>query len=71
MMIDVQDFIETPGSKDVRVSDVFTQKMFDELKTEMQVRCIDIATGSIVCEIFGFRLFFLDFRNFSRASQLS
>jgi hypothetical protein len=37
MMVDVQDFIETPGSKDIKVSDVFTQKMFDELKTEMQL----------------------------------
>lgn len=35
MMLDVQDFIETPGDKDVSVSDVFTEKMFQELKAEM------------------------------------
>jgi len=31
LMVDVESFIENPGDKDVAVSQVFTQKMFDEL----------------------------------------
>eukprot|EP00041_Stephanoeca_diplocostata_P017100 m.340317 g.340317 ORF g.340317 m.340317 type:complete len:569 (+) comp20592_c0_seq4:198-1904(+) len=36
MMLDVQDFIETPGSEDVRVDEVFTDAMLKELVLEMQ-----------------------------------
>ena len=34
-MKDVSDFIQTPGSADVPVHEVFTQEMFDELISEM------------------------------------
>ena len=36
MMDAVQEFIENPGSGDVKVSDVFTQDMFDELARNME-----------------------------------
>ncbi|GMH89924.1 hypothetical protein TrVE_jg6430 [Triparma verrucosa] len=35
IMIDVENFILNPGDKDVKVSEVFTEKMFTELETKM------------------------------------
>lgn len=35
LMLDVQDFIDNPGDRDVLVSDVFTEKMFSDLLVSM------------------------------------
>jgi len=36
LMIDVENFIENPGEKDIPVSQIFTDGMFDTLEAEMQ-----------------------------------
>ena len=38
LMIDVQEFISSPGTRDVPVGDVFTPAMWAELKQEMSTR---------------------------------
>lgn len=35
LMLDVQEFIDSPGARDVSVSDVFTEDMFSSLKASM------------------------------------
>jgi len=37
MMVDVENFIESPGSEDVAVNSVFTDKMYDSLEKHMDV----------------------------------
>lgn len=38
LMVDVQEFIASPGDRDVQVSEVFTASMWSELKAEMSER---------------------------------
>eukprot|EP00962_Isochrysis_galbana_P003746 scaffold1053_cov107-Isochrysis_galbana.AAC.23 len=42
-MADVQEFVDTPGARDVMVKDVFSQEQFDDLKALMLTEGWDVA----------------------------
>jgi hypothetical protein len=43
LMADVQEFVDTPGHRDVMVKDIFSQEQFDDLKALMLKEGWDVA----------------------------